>query len=419
MIQRRWRGEQAAAIYNPPMTILTLALPLARPTLATEFDYVLSSDARTVTDHGTAPLALLPRATSLVLVAPARALSWHRVRLPPVAASRLRAALDGLLEEQLLDEPAQLALALAPRPSANADSLVAVLDRSWLQATLAFFEQGKRPVSRVVPSFAPDPSAPGAPRLHVVGSAHGASLVVVASDDVTCLPLESAAAAFAGRSIPDGAGRVLAEPPVAALAEQLLGRPVEVQAMAQRLLEAARSDWELAQFDLAISGSGRLARRWQQRAGVLWRAPNWQAARWGLAGLLLANLVGLNAWAWQLEAAVRDKQQRVNALLVQTFPGVRTVVDAPVQMQRELALLRQASGSVAKDDLDAMLAGVGALLPAGAHASAIDYASGELALKGLGLAGPQFNALREGLQAQGLSARQDGERLLVRAGVLP
>ena len=57
---------------------------------------------------------------------------------------------------------------------------------------------------------------------------------------------------------------------------------------------------------------------------------------------------------------MRGKQQRVNALLVQTFPGVRVVVDAPLQMERELALLRQASGAVANDALEAMLAGVGA-----------------------------------------------------------
>ena len=32
---------------------------------------------------------------------------------------------------------------------------------------------------------------------------------------------------------------------------------------AQRLLQASRCEWELAQFDLSIRGGGRLARRWQ------------------------------------------------------------------------------------------------------------------------------------------------------------
>ncbi len=402
------------------MTTLTLALPLARPTNATEFAYVLSADGRNARDHGAAPLALLPRADVLVLVVPAQALSWHVVRLPPVAGARLRAALDGLLEEQLLDDPAQLAMALGPRQRAAADSVVAVCDKAWLQSALAFFEQGKRPANRVVPAFAPDPSSEqAASRMQVVETAHGANLVVVLADGVNCLPLESAAAMVVGKSVGLAEGQLFAEPAVAAQAEQQLGRPVVVQTLAQQLLEATRSEWELAQFDLAISGGGRLARRWQQRARAVWQLPNWRAARWGLAGLLLASLGGLNAWAWQLDSAVRSKQQGVKTLLVQTFPGVRVVVDAPVQMQRELALLRQASGALANDALEAMLAGVGALLPMGAHASGIDYGSGELALNGLALSGPAFDVVRERLQSQGLAARLDGERLVIRAGVAP
>jgi len=402
------------------MTTLTLALPMAAPTNATEFGYVLSFDGRSASDHGTAPLALLPRADVLVLVVPVQALSWHRVRVPPVAATRMRAALDGLLEEQLLDDPTRLAMALGPRQRADADSLVAVCDKAWLQSVLIFFEQGKRPAHRVVPAFAPDPGLEhGAPRMQVVQTAQGANLVVVESDGVTSLPLESAVAAFAGKTSTQTEGPVFAEPALAALAEQQLGHPVVVQTLAQQLLEAASTEWELAQFDLAISGGGRLARRWQQRARTLWQAPNWRAARWGLAGLLLANLVGLNGWAWQLDSALRSKQQRVNALLVQTFPGVRVVVDAPLQMQRELALLRQASGSVANDALEAMLAGVGALLPLGTHASGIDYGSGELAINGLGLTGASFDTVRDRLQSQGLTARLDGERLVVRTGVAP
>ena len=61
------------------------------------------------------------RAGEIVAVVPARALSWQQVTLPQGAtaqASRLRAVLEGLLEEHLLDDPAQLHFALQPlRPS--------------------------------------------------------------------------------------------------------------------------------------------------------------------------------------------------------------------------------------------------------------------------------------------------------------
>lgn len=397
------------------MTTLTLALPLSKPTVATEFDYVLSADGHSIRDHGTAPLALLPRADSMVLVVPARALSWHKVRLPPVAAGRLRAALDGLLEDHLLDDPAQFALALVPQRLANGDALVVALDKSWLHAALEFFEQEKRPANRVVAEFAPDGLQGDAGRLYVIGSAHDASLVVVQAQGVTCLPLASASAAFSSRAIASGDGDVQAEPSVAELAEQVLGRAVVVRGVAQGLLEAGRCEWELAQFELSISGGGRLARRWQQRGRQIWQVPAWRAARWGFGGLLLVNLLGLNAWAWKLDSVLQAKQHSINTVLSQTFPGVRTIVDAPLQMRRQLDLLRQASGGAAEDDMESMLAALGAVLPPGTHAGAIDFAPGELSLKGLGLAGAALDAVRDKLQARGYRVRIDGERLIVRA----
>lgn len=395
------------------MSTLILALPLTKPTAATEFGFVLSSPARPLMDHGTAPLALLPGADAVVLVAPARALSWHRVRLPPLPASRMRAALAGALEEHLLDDPAQLGFALVPGRTADGEALVVAYDKSWLRAALELFEQGQRSVSRVVAECAPEAgAATQAVQLQVIGSAEDASLVVVDAHGATWLPLSSAHAAYADKAIATGA--VLAEPAVAGLAEQVLGRAVVVQPAAQRLLQASRCEWELAQFDMAISGGGRLARRWRQQARELAFAPAWRPARWGLLCLVLVQLIGINAWAWKLDAVVRDKQRQTNALLTQTFPGVRTVVDAPLQMQRQLALLRQASGGITVDDLEAMLAAVGAALPPGSALQAIDFAPGELAVRGPDLAGPQRDLLQRALQNQGYQARVDNGRLVVR-----
>lgn len=396
------------------MPTLILALPLTKPTAATEFDFVVSSQARPVMDHGTAPLALLPAADSVVLVAPALALSWHRVRVPPVAAGRMRAALAGLLEEHVLDDPAQLAFALVPGRADDGRSLVVAFDKGWLQAALQMFEHARRPVSRVVPAFTPE--GPGTPevQLHVTGSADDASLIVVDAQGVTCLPLASAHAAFTDRAMPQVEGVVFAEPAVAGLAEQVLGRAVTVQPATQGLLQASHCEWDLAQFDLSTSGGGRLARRWQQQARQLLFAPAWRPARWGLLALVLAHLVGVNAWAWKLDAVVRDKQQRVNALLTQTFPGVRTVVDAPLQMQRELALLRQSGGGVTSDDMESMLGALGAAMPAGGAPVAIDFARGELAVRGLELTAPQRELLQGKLRDQGYQVLFDGGRLVVR-----
>lgn len=85
---------------------------------------VVQTDTRaaqtaTVSVQWAAP-GLLPaadRQTDVVALLPPQALSWHRVELPAglhKQPARLQAALAGLLEDRLLDDPAQLHLALQP-----------------------------------------------------------------------------------------------------------------------------------------------------------------------------------------------------------------------------------------------------------------------------------------------------------------
>lgn len=401
------------------MTTLILLLPLVRPSASTEFEYVVSAQRDAVQAHGTAALALLPRSDTLVLVVPAVALSWHSVRLPPVSGARLRAALDGLLEEQLLDEPAQLGLALAPARLPGGDALVAAYDKAWLRAMLTFFEQADRPASRVVPEFAPLAQDGAGERWYVGGSAQDARLVMLQPQGLVCVPLVSAPSLLGAKPVWHAQDRVVAEPAVAEQAELVLGTPVLVQPATQRLCDAAAGAWELAQFDLALSGGGRIARRWRQHLTLVRHAPAWRGARWGALALLLAHLVGLNAWAWKLDARVRDQQQQVRSTLTQTFPEILTVVDAPLQMQRQFDLLRRSGGALSPVDMESMLAAVGAALPADIHATGIDFVPGQLTLQGMDLGELALAALRDSLGAQGYRLQSQGDRLVVRAGAQP
>ncbi len=401
------------------MSTLIVALPLVRPTVGTEFAYALSADGHGALGHGVAPLALLPDADELVLAVPARVLSWHELKLPPVAASRMRAALEGALEDRLLDEPGNLAFAIGPQPGPAGTALVAVFDKQWLHAALEFFELAKRPVARAVPEFSP-PQADQPPyRLFVTGTVHEPWLTLVDAHGVLCVPLGASAVVLGAAAREFDSAPVLAEPAVAALAEQALGRPVSIQPVGPRLLASGHSTWELAQFDLAISSGGRFARRsalaWQQFLHMA----AWRPARWGLVVLLVANLLGLNAWAWRQDASVQAKRAQVKGLLNQTFPGIKTIVDAPVQMEREIALLRQASGALSVRDMEVMLGALGVALPPGQAPTSIDFSPGEAAARGLGLNPAQVALANSKLAASGYTARLDGERLVVRLGDKP
>lgn len=413
------------------MSTLILFLPPGPPGPATEYGYTLSADGQTAIAQASAPAALLPEparpGAEVVAVLPVRSLSWQRVQLPPGLplragrqTPRLRLVLEGLLEERVLDEPARLHFALPPGAQAGQPLWVAVCERAWLREHMQALEAAGRRVTRVVPEFAPGPTASGGPQLCALGTPEQAFWVASgqgADQSLLLLPLGATAPGLAHpAAAQDQELAVQAEPAVAALAERALGRRVALCSASQRALDAARSDWDLAQFDLASSGRSRALRRAGGALSAWLYAPRWRAARCGAGLLVLAQLLGLNAWAWQEREALAAKDNAVRAALTQTFAQVRVVVDAPLQMERQLALLRQAAGSVSARDFEPLLAAAGAALPAGRLPTAIDYRPGELRLRGLALALEEATALLAELQAAtAYRASLDDGGLLLRA----
>ncbi len=417
------------------MSHLIVYLPLESPGPATLYGYAVASDRRAaagaagssgVANAASAPVALLPRPPQsggeVVAVAPLAALSWHRITLPPGSGStsaRLRAVLDGLLEERLLDDPEALHFAVQPQARAGATVWVAACDRSWLRGAVDALEAAGRPVSRIVPEFAPELSPAPQPTLYAVGTPEQASLVMTgqgAASGVTVLPLTRAGLALALPTDRDAnATGIVAEPAVADLAEQLFQHPVRLEQPAQRWLRAAASPWDLAQFDLARSGRRRALKQWAAAWQAFLYTPQWRALRWGVGLLLVGNLVGLNAWAWHERSTLEDQRAAVRQILTQTFPDVRVVVDAPVQMERAVAVLRQATGAVSARDLETILGALSTVAPAGKNINAIEYGAGEVRVKGLALSPDATRAL----SSAGYTARIDGDSLLVRQETAP
>ena len=159
------------------MSSLAVLLPLAAATAHTEFAWVMSPDGRSAGAHASTAAALMPQPTGagaeVIAIAPAAAISWHQVELPrgtQAGSARLRAVLEGLLEDRLLDEPDSLHFALQPLARPGEPVWVAVCDRAWLRAAVQVLEAAQRPATRIVPEFAPQPDI----ALHVVGEANDA-----------------------------------------------------------------------------------------------------------------------------------------------------------------------------------------------------------------------------------------------------
>jgi general secretion pathway protein L len=401
---------------------------------AQEVDYVLLRDDQQIASQGRAALALLPlagRGTEVIAVLPARAVSWHLLSLPArVAASvlspraepaRARSVLVGALEEQLLDDPQQLHFAAFAGASADSPLWIAVCDRVALKATLQVLDAAGRTVTRIVAEC--EPVEAGAPAVAwVSGAMQPAQVALCTATGVALLPLGPVATALmqAQSSL-----ELLAEPSVLGIAEQAFGGSVAAQTLPQRMVRAARSGRNIAQFEFMPSKTGRAFKQFAVQWQKLLHAPQWRPLRWGLAALLLTQVVALNAVAYRQKARIEQKRAEIQNVFTQTFPNVPVVVDAPLQMQREIGVLAQSRGA-SEVDPARLLTAIGNALGKVASKnsgnksgspgslSAVDFTNGELRLKSDAMTDADARAVSAEIVPTGWVALLQGDQLLVR-----
>lgn len=415
------------------MSKLILHLPLAPGAGEPEYDFVVLRDDGQAASHGRAIASLLPagaqRAADVLAVVPARALSWHALTLPARVAAgllsaradalRARAVLAGALEEQLLDDADRLHFAVFSGAGATAPIWVAVCDRAWLQAALQRLEAAGRVVSGVVAECGPLAALEGAQanpgaRVVVTEGMEPAQVALCTASGVRLLPLGDATVSLARLHSPL---ELVAEPAFMGLAEQAFGVEALAQTVAQRLLSAERSPWNLSQFELSPSRGGRAFKRLGSAWTTFRNGPQWRPVRWGLLALLVVQVAALNALAYRHNALLEQKRNAMQAIMAQTFPQVPLIVNAPVQMRREVEALERSrgTGSAGGGDLAGLLSTVASVLGRDKAVSALDYAAGELRLRATGVTDADAQSLASVLGAQGWTARLQGEQLLIQS----
>ncbi len=389
------------------MTILMLiiALPHSANDAAAGYAHV-HSDGHSVLRSATGAAATLSaHAGEVVAVVPHSRLSWLRVQLPPAShGPRLQNVLQGLLEDRLLDDPQQLHLVLAPDAQGVArtggEALVAVCHKQWLRDALAPLQAAGLTVQRLVPELSPSDT----PVLHVLGQPEHSQSLLSQPHGVTLLPPNTAHwHAFAALSQDEL--QIQAEPAMVAHVQSVLQRQPRLQNAAQRWVESSQSAWDLAQGEWA-QGRAQRVQLLALSAWQSWRhAPAWRPVRWGVVALVVLQVLGLNALAWRERNALNAQQASLQSILKTTFPSVTLVIDAPLQMQREVDVLQQKSGAAASTDLEPLLAALAGVLPAGQLPSQIHFANHALRVQGVALDANGSNTAR--LHAQGLSLSQD------------
>ncbi len=365
------------------------------------------SDGHSVLRSATGAAATLSaHAGEVVAVVPHSRLAWLRVQLPPAShGPRLQSVLHGLLEDRLLDDPQQLHIVLAPDAEHIArlggETLVAVCDKQWLRDALAPLQAAGLTVQRIVPELSPSAK----PVLQVMGEPDHSQSLLCHAHGVTLLPPNTAQwRAFAELSQDDL--QIQSEPAMVARVQSTLQRQPMLQSAAQRWVKSSQSAWDLAQGEWAQGRAQRVQRHLLAAWQTLLHAPAWKPMRWGVLSLVALQVLGINALAWQERSTLNAQQASLQNILKTTFPSVTLVIDAPLQMQREVDALQQKLGSTSSTDLEPLLAALAGVLPAGQTPQQIHFANHALRVQGVTLDNNAASVAR--LKAQGLSLRQDG-----------
>ena len=348
--------------------------------------FALVGDGGHLERQGTSPLGnlgdLIAASRRVVLMLAASDATLLRVKAPPLSASRLKAALPALVEEQVLGDTADCVLAAG---AADADGVrtVAVVQRAWLEVLVkALLAQGAHSVS-VLPMQLCLPFQPGSVSAALSLGDAGYELILRRSqyDGMgLALPAEPVAALHTLRAM---AGD---EPVTLYLSQEQMQQfePLLADAAtAPHGISLADDHWQhwvaasrSAGLDLApaLGAAGASAREWQR-----WRWPLRIAA---LA--VLVNVVGLNIEWMRLKREANEVRQAMMQTFRAAYPKETVILDPAAQMRKNISLAKADDGQAAPDGFIAMSANLAealSVLPKRDVIASLDYRERALQVK--------------------------------------
>ena len=376
---------------------------------------------------------LMQQSQRVVLLLAASDVSLFTIQVPPLSPARLKAALPALVEDRVIGDPADCAIAVGPAnggtgSGASNERLVAVADRAWLQAWLdSLRRHGARRISALPFALClPLPAAHVAASIAEHGGQRELALrlsaqqgmgLPLSSDDVEQLPAEvfQLLSTFAGpRPVQLSLPATLLESFRNAYGQFAAGQtaPSSEQADAAPLaaIELREENWA-AWVEGAAHVNVDLASALAADAG---EATDWRRWRWPLmlgAALLLLNVVALNWDWWQLRSEGQQLRDAIERSFRRSFPN-EAMADPVAQMRQKRAASRQAAGEFVPGDFIALSSSLGdALAEAGTAIgadtraiAALEYRDAVLTVRFKPGQQPSLDAARAALAARGLEA---------------
>ncbi len=346
---------------------------------------------------------------AITLILDARDTVLIQAQVPPLSSQKLAQALPNIIEEQVLQDPSQLLIALTPN-RVNGMRQLALADRVWIEnIKLAFERRGMR-VDAIVPAqFVVAPKAE-----HALVVAAGNSLMLC--DQQRSLgwaagtePTQRLAALqhlFAAMSLN-------AKVPNQEADQAVVQALVDSEDWAQTLrLFANASDlpFDIQRLTRPAISSVDFLRPSAGKLSVNQRKGDWRRWRWPIgiaAACAVAFIGGLNLRWWQL-ANERDQLRNAAEQTFKTaFPKAGVLIDPKKQSERLVADLRKEAGQSSNDDMAVLLRKMGNGMEGTAPDSLswVEFNAGKLRVK-----------FQPGV-ADGSAAREQLQQALLRSGL--
>lgn len=397
---------------------LRIFLPCGPASAETPMTWVIVDGKGRAVSRGTGAARALPLVRRAELVVPAERSSAAEAVLPRVTGARLGQALPFLVEDLVADDPSRLHVVPA-RWTPGERVVFHVVERAWLADWCRLLEAAGISPARAVPETLALPWEPGTWSL-----LRGPGRMVLRTDAdrgmaIDCPPGE---AASVGLRLALDSCRPGGE---AAALRVVQYCPPELTADA-RFLETAFEGVEWLP-PVAWDGSGLLPAR---LPNLLWGLDRDWSGR-GLVRRLRPGFVALAATFalqtvaggtdWALKVRERDELQvAMREEYLAVFPEARNVVDANLQMRRNLEQMRRSAGSFEASDMLVLLgefARARPALPAGAI-QALRFEVGRLEIRVDGTARLSASLIARRIQAAGkvradLRSGDDGYLVIV------
>lgn len=369
----------------------------------------------TVEREGVAALSeltdLVKRSQRVVLLLAASDVTLLRVKVPPMSAARMKAALPNLVEDQLMSDPADCVVVAGE--TRDALRTVAVVARGWLELLhKTLLALGARNIaalpSQLCLSFQPD-------GVSAAATDHGTDIAVavrLSDQDGIGLSIVADQPESAAFEVMQSIGALVPHAPIALYVPPTRLRDYEeslriAPALNERITLHADS-WQRW-----IDGADRASIDLMSGLGAAGQKFDWRPWRWPLvlaAAVLAVHVLGLNIDWLRLKREAEALRSSMVQSYKTAFPKETVIVDPLAQLRQKMTAAQRESGQLAPDDFLTLAAAFGEAWTSSGQGAApvasLEYRERALTVKLKPGSNASMDQLNSALAARNLSISQ-------------